>query len=186
MAFTLTGRIDRIDRHRDRGQAAAIAAMGQRVGVEAGEFRQDVAVELLRRMVEAGVVEAAAQMLVARARAERPDALVVIDFPDFNFRLLPVMKRLGVPIAYYVSPQLWAWRAGRLNVIRQFVDRMLVIFPFEAAYKDTSGGTYDKVDIAGAKALLEKAQVTVVVRTDVGGVESRRVPARGDVLYGRR
>ena len=55
------------------------------------------------------------------ARARRPDAFVAIDFPDFNFRLLPVMKRLGVPVVYYVSPQLWAWRPGRLDTIRKYV-----------------------------------------------------------------
>jgi lipid-A-disaccharide synthase len=71
--------------------------------------------------------------LADAARTRRPDVFVAIDFPDFNFRLLPIMRRLGVPIVYYVSPQLWAWRAGRLATIRQYVDRMLVIFPFEQA-----------------------------------------------------
>ena len=71
------------------------------------------------------------------ARARRPDVFVAIDFPDFNFRLLPIMRALGVPIVYYVSPQLWAWRASRLETIRRFVDQMLVIFPFEVAmYRD--------------------------------------------------
>ena len=70
--------------------------------------------------------------LIAEAGRERPDVFVAIDFPDFNFRLLPAMKRLGIPVVYYISPQLWAWRQGRLKVIRQFVDQMLVIFPFEA------------------------------------------------------
>jgi lipid-A-disaccharide synthase len=65
------------------------------------------------------------------ARHERPDVFVAIDFPDFNFRLLPAIKAAAIPIVYYVSPQLWAWRAGRLETIRQYVDRMLVIFPFE-------------------------------------------------------
>ena len=73
------------------------------------------------------------------ARARRPDAFVAIDFPDFNFRLLPVMKRLGVPVVYYVSPQLWAWRPGRLDTIRKYVDRMLVIFPFETSMYEEAG-----------------------------------------------
>ena len=75
----------------------------------------------------------------AAARATRPDVFVAIDFPDFNFRLLPVMKRLGIPIAYYVSPQLWAWRPGRLETIRKYVDRMLVIFPFELEIYERAG-----------------------------------------------
>jgi lipid-A-disaccharide synthase len=80
---------------------------------------------------------AALRRLVGAARAERPDALVVIDSPDFNFRLAPQIKKLGVPIIYYISPQIWAWRPGRLRTIRAFADRMLVIFPFEEAiYRD--------------------------------------------------
>ena len=71
------------------------------------------------------------RVLVNAAQAERPDALVVIDSPDFNFRLAPAVKRLGVPVIYYISPQIWAWRKGRLKTIRRFADRVLVIFPFE-------------------------------------------------------
>lgn len=71
------------------------------------------------------------QALGRAARERRPDVFVAIDFPDFNFRLLPVMRKLGIPIVYYVSPQIWAWRAKRLETIRRYVDRMLVIFPFE-------------------------------------------------------
>ncbi len=71
--------------------------------------------------------------LVAAARAERPDVFVAIDFPDFNFRLMRAMHRLGIPVVYYVSPQLWAWRAGRMAAMKRFVAKVLVIFPFEAA-----------------------------------------------------
>ena len=75
--------------------------------------------------------------LVRMARAERPDVFVPIDFPDFNFRLAGALHRLGVPVVYYVCPQLWAWRRGRLRAMRRFVRRALVIFPFEAAiYRD--------------------------------------------------
>jgi lipid-A-disaccharide synthase len=69
--------------------------------------------------------------LAAAARTGRPDALILIDSPDFNFRLAAHIKKLGVPIVYYISPQIWAWRAARLNTIRGFADRVLVIFPFE-------------------------------------------------------
>ena len=71
--------------------------------------------------------------LVAAARATRPDVFVAIDFPDFNFRLMAALHRLGIPIVYYISPQLWAWRAGRMQTMKRFVDRVLVIFPFEEA-----------------------------------------------------
>jgi lipid-A-disaccharide synthase len=77
--------------------------------------------------------------LASEAERCRPDVFVAIDFPDFNFRLLPAMKKLGIPVVYYVSPQLWAWRAGRMETIRRYVDRMLVIFPFETEIYEKAG-----------------------------------------------
>jgi len=74
---------------------------------------------------------AAYKRLVAAARDERPDVLVLVDYPDFNFRLMRAVKALGVPIVYYISPQLWAWRPGRMKTMKALVDRVLVIFPFE-------------------------------------------------------
>ena len=82
---------------------------------------------------------AARRRLVAAARSERPDALILIDFSGFNFRLAPSIKRLGVPVIYYISPQIWASRAGRLATIRAIADRVLVIFPFEAAIYEDGG-----------------------------------------------
>jgi lipid-A-disaccharide synthase len=69
--------------------------------------------------------------LVDAARERRPDVFVPIDFPDFNFRLMAGVRRLGIPVVYYVSPQLWAWRPGRMKTMQAGVDRVLVIFPFE-------------------------------------------------------
>jgi len=77
--------------------------------------------------------------LLAAARAERPDVLVVIDFPDFNFRLGAAVAALGIPIVYYIGPQVWAWRPGRLGVMKRFVDRALVIFPFEPPLYEAAG-----------------------------------------------
>jgi lipid-A-disaccharide synthase len=77
--------------------------------------------------------------LVNAARTERPDVLVLIDFPDFNFRLMAAVKRLGVPVVYYVSPQLWAWRPGRIQTMKALVDRVLPIFPFEEALYRAEG-----------------------------------------------
>lgn len=88
------------------------------------------------------------RMLRALGRAaetRRPAVFVAIDFPDFNFRLLPVMRRLGIPVVYYVSPQLWAWRPGRMADIRRDVDRMLVIFPFEQPLYERAGVPVDFV-----------------------------------------
>jgi lipid-A-disaccharide synthase len=69
--------------------------------------------------------------LKARARRERPDVFVPIDYPEVNFRLARALQRLGIPVVYYVCPQVWAWRRGRLGAIKRFADRALVIFPFE-------------------------------------------------------
>jgi lipid-A-disaccharide synthase len=64
----------------------------------------------------------------------RPDAAVLIDFPEFNFRLARQLHRRGIPVIYYISPQLWAWRRGRLKLVRRYVRKMLVIFPFEREF----------------------------------------------------
>lgn len=77
--------------------------------------------------------------LVDSARELRPHVFVAIDSPDFNFRLLAALRRLGIPIVYYVSPQLWAWRPGRMETMKTYVDRVLVIFPFEEALYREAG-----------------------------------------------
>jgi lipid-A-disaccharide synthase len=79
------------------------------------------------------------RMLVREARSRRPDVFVAIDFPDFNFVLARAMRKLGVPVVYYISPQLWAWRRGRMKTMRRIADRVLVIFPFEEAIYREAG-----------------------------------------------
>jgi len=69
--------------------------------------------------------------LVDHARATRPDVFVAVDFPDFNFTLAKAVRKLRIPIVYYISPQLWAWRSGRMKTMRRIADRVLVIFEFE-------------------------------------------------------
>jgi lipid-A-disaccharide synthase len=69
--------------------------------------------------------------VLVEAERTRPDLAVLVDYPDFNLRLARELKRRGIPVVYYVSPQVWAWRRGRLGTIRETVDHMIVIFPFE-------------------------------------------------------
>lgn len=69
--------------------------------------------------------------LVNEVDRRRPDVAVLIDFPDFNFRLAKQLHKRGIPVIYYVSPQLWAWRQSRIALVRKYVREMLVIFPFE-------------------------------------------------------
>jgi len=75
----------------------------------------------------------AQQRLLAHARAHRPDALVVIDYFGFNGRLARDVHAMGIPVVYYISPQVWAWRPGRIKLIKAVTERVLVIFPFEEA-----------------------------------------------------
>jgi lipid-A-disaccharide synthase len=72
--------------------------------------------------------------MVNHIRTVNPAAVVLIDYPGFNLRIAKTIKRLGIPIIYYISPQLWAWGKRRVNVIKHFVDRLLVIFPFEVDF----------------------------------------------------
>jgi lipid-A-disaccharide synthase len=72
--------------------------------------------------------------LVDSIRARRPDVAVLIDFPDVNFRLAKELKKLGIPVVYFVSPQLWAWKKRRIRWVQERVTKMLVIFPFEEGY----------------------------------------------------
>ncbi len=63
-----------------------------------------------------------------------PDLLILIDFPDFNLHLASFAKKLGIPVLYYISPQIWAWRPGRVKRIRKLVDHLAVILPFEEEF----------------------------------------------------
>jgi lipid-A-disaccharide synthase len=63
-----------------------------------------------------------------------PKVAILLDFPDFNLRLAKKLKRRGIKVIYYISPQVWAWRGGRIRAIREYVDKMLVILPFEEEY----------------------------------------------------
>lgn len=65
------------------------------------------------------------------AEVEKPDLALLLDLPDFNLRLAPKLKRLGIPVAYYIAPQVWAWRSKRVIHMASCIDRLLTIFPFE-------------------------------------------------------
>ena len=68
-----------------------------------------------------------------------PDLLILIDYPDFNLPLAGIARTRGIPVLYYISPQIWAWRKGRVSVIRKCVDHMAVILPFEKPLYDRAG-----------------------------------------------
>jgi lipid-A-disaccharide synthase len=79
------------------------------------------------------------RMLARTARERRPAAALLVDLPDFNLRLAAKLKKLGIPVVYYVSPMIWAWRQGRARKIARIVDRMLCILPFEERFYEGTG-----------------------------------------------
>lgn len=102
----------------------------------------------LREISVIGLVEVARKLpalrramnrLCREAIARKPDAAVLVDFSGFHLRLAKRLHAMGIPILYYVSPQVWAWRRGRLRRIRELVDQMLVILPFEEEFYRAEG-----------------------------------------------
>jgi lipid-A-disaccharide synthase len=83
--------------------------------------------------------------LKASLRTERPDLAILIDFPDVNLSLAAELRRLQIPVVYFVSPQLWAWKKWRVRGVKRNVSRMLVIFPFEEAFYRAHGVAADFV-----------------------------------------
>lgn len=79
-------------------------------------------------------ISTAFKSLVSLAEKRRPCCAILMDYPDFNLRLAKKLKKLGIPVIYYISPQVWAWRQGRVKTIRKVVDHMLVLFPFEEEF----------------------------------------------------
>ncbi len=108
-----------------------------------GEQFREAGVELLahsRDLTIVGIVEVVFHLLklkrylnifVKEAKLRKCDAALLIDFPDFNLRLAKKFKKLGIPVYYYISPTIWAWRYSRVEQIRKYVDHLFVIFPFE-------------------------------------------------------
>ncbi len=108
-----------------------MAAAGQDRIVRAEDVAHMGITEVLRH---APRVYASYRRLVTGIRQRRPDAAILIDFPDVNLRLAHELRALNIPVIYFVSPQLWAWKPKRLRWVQQRVTRMMVIFPFEAAF----------------------------------------------------
>lgn len=84
-------------------------------------------------------LRAALRALRGHLAEARPALLICIDFPDFNLLLARTARRLGIPVCYFISPQVWAWRRGRVRTIRRLVRKMLVLFPFEESLYRAAG-----------------------------------------------
>ncbi len=107
----------------------------ERAGVEllcdAAKIAVVGAFEILSHL---GDILNARRALIKRMRAQRPGLLILIDYPDFNLLLAKQAKKLGIPVYYYISPQIWAWRKSRVHKIARLTDRVAVILPFEQAF----------------------------------------------------
>jgi lipid-A-disaccharide synthase len=131
--------------------AKALLALEPELGISGmgGKMMREAGVNTLQdisRLAVVGIwevlthlkdIKAAFNLMEETIVRERPDAVVLIDYPDFNLRIAKKARAAGVKVVYYVSPQVWAWRKGRIKNIAKVVDRMLVVFPFEEAlYRD--------------------------------------------------
>ena len=101
------------------------------------------------------------RQITEAARRFKPDVFVPIDFPDVNFRLMAAMRRLGIPVAYYIGPQLWAWRPWRMHAMKRDVTKVVVIFPFEEAIYREAGVPVEFV----GHPLVEMAEAAVAGRS---------------------
>lgn len=114
------------------------------------------AIEVIRYYAEIRRALAIMQQLLV---SERPDLLICVDYKEFNLKLASYAKRLGIKVLFYVSPQVWAWRPGRVKSYGKVIDMMAVIFPFETAYyqaeqipvRYVGHPSVDKVKIVGSK-----------------------------------
>ena len=123
----------------EQGAQATFVGMGGQRMVEAGLQRvvssEDMAVmgitEVVRHLPR---IYREYRKLKGAAQAHQPDIAILIDFPDIHFRLAEEFHRLDIPVIFFVSPQLWAWKKQRIKLVRKYVHKMLVIFPFEEPF----------------------------------------------------
>jgi len=122
----------------ERGSAAFFGAGGEKMRAAGCELIVDA-----KDLSVVGITEILGHLpkiwglfrkLIAAADHRKPDLAIVIDSPAFNWRVARAMHRRGVPVVYYVAPQFWAWRQGRVRLLRRYVNKALVIFPFEESF----------------------------------------------------
>jgi len=147
-----------------------------------GQRMSEAGVELVSRISDAfGIIEAVASLrklktaynnAVEALKKFRPDVLVLIDYPDFNLKVAKKAKALGIKVLYYVSPQVWAWRKGRVSKIAGLVNRMAVLLPFEEKIYKDAGLKCDFVghpileEIQGVLAKGNKAEFKTALSLD--------------------
>lgn len=112
----------------------------EETGVELLAHASDMAVVGLTEVFsKLGMILGVMRRLKASLKTRKPDLVILIDYPDFNLPLARTAKKQGIKVLYYISPQVWAWRKGRIHQIRKVVDKMAVILPFEADFYHQAG-----------------------------------------------
>jgi lipid-A-disaccharide synthase len=135
---------DLVQKLRAQGEEVAVFGLGgDRLEAEGAHLVAHVndlaVVGLLEVVRHISRLRTVFRSVLAEVDCRRPSLAVLVDYPDFNLRLARELKRRGVPVVYYVSPQVWAWRRGRVATIRETVAHMIVIFPFEEALYRQAG-----------------------------------------------
>ena len=130
-----------------------------------------------------GEIRGALNLMRHLAQEERPDLLICVDYKEFNFRLAKAAKALGIKVLFYVSPQVWAWRQGRVKTYGRIIDHMAVIFPFELPFYEAHGvpATYVGHPLAGKVKATESREIALARL----GLQDRQAPLVG-ILPGSR
>jgi lipid-A-disaccharide synthase len=105
-----------------------LRAAGMEINIDFSELAVMGLVEVLKKYRH---LKGVFNQMVDRLKSQRPDLLFLVDYPGFNLKLAKEAKKLGIPVVYYISPKVWAWRKSRVKTIQRVVDKMLVLFPFE-------------------------------------------------------
>lgn len=128
-----------LEHWRDNGQTVEAFGIGNQamadLGFECLARAEDLAVVgLMEVFSHWSEIKKAFYDLVEAARVRKPHVVLLLDYPGFNLRFAKKLKALGVPVVYYISPQVWAWKQGRVKLIQEVIDKMLVVFPFEVEF----------------------------------------------------
>ena len=113
-----------------------LRAAGMDVTIDFSELAVMGLVEVLKKYRH---LKSVFNQMVELLKNQRPDLLILVDYPGFNLKLAKQAKKLGIPVVYYISPKVWAWRKGRVKTIQRVVDKMLVLFPFEVPIYEQAG-----------------------------------------------
>jgi len=111
-----------------------------KAGVESYQNIEDLSVIGLGEVLSnLGKFMTVFRCLAGKLDSEKPDCVVLIDYPEFNLRFAREAKKRNIPVVYYISPQIWAWRKERIKIVKKFVDKMMVVFSFEKEFYGNEG-----------------------------------------------